>query len=348
MPAKAMQTDLTPRQRDILGKLVEEYVATGQPVGSKNLVERSRLVVSSSTVRYELAELEGLGFLTHPHTSAGRIPTERGYRLYVDELLERLEPRPARFQLDLSTLRSEVESALQATTEALADLTSLLALVSAPPLETTTVRHVEVLLLQPEVVVVVVITSTGDVSKRVVTFNRSVDPGLVNWAAEYLNERVAGLGLGTHLLRRRFEDPGLSAGEREFLALLRPAFTELLRAEQRLYVGGAASLLEDVRAEELGVYRRLLEVLEKRAALLELVDEALDAKHPFVRVGGELEHPKLQDVALVAACYGLSNRALGTVGLLGPVRMDYDKAIRSVRSAAHELSRFVEAVYADN
>jgi heat-inducible transcriptional repressor len=348
MPAKAMQTELTPRQREILGRVVEEYVATGQPVGSKLLVERSHLLVSSSTVRYELAELEGLGFLTHPHTSAGRVPTERGYRLYVDELLERLEPRPARFQLDLSAVRSEVESALQATTEVLADLTSLLALVSAPPLETTTVRHVEVLLLQPEVVVVVVITSTGDVSKRVVTFGEPVDQGLAKWAAEYLNERVAGLGLGTHLLRRRFGDPGLSVREREFLAQLRPAFTELLRAEQRLYVGGAASLLEDVRADELVVYRRLLEALEKRAALLELVDEALDVKRPLVRVGGELEHPKLQDVALVAACYGLSNRALGTVGLLGPVRMDYEKAIRSVRSAAHELSRFVETVYAEN
>src|ERR687885_2961549 len=97
MPAKAMQTDLTPRQREILGRVVEEYVATGQPVGSKHLVERSQLSVSSSTVRYELAELEGMGFLTHPHTSAGRIPTDRGYRLYVDALLERLEPRPARF-----------------------------------------------------------------------------------------------------------------------------------------------------------------------------------------------------------------------------------------------------------
>src|SRR5437764_13313896 len=339
---------LSERQQAVLRRVVEEFVGTGQPVGSKTLVERSDLRVSPSTVRAELAELEELGFLTHPHTSAGRVPTERGYRLYVDELLERLEPRPARFQLDLSTLRSEVESVLQATTDALADVTSLLALVSAPPLETTTVRHVEVLVLQPRVVVVVVITSTGDVSKRVVTFEQAVDPGLAKWADEYLNERVAGLRLGTHLLRRRFEDPGLSPSEREFLARLRPAFPELLRAEQRLYVGGAASLLEDVRAEEIVVYRRLLEVLEKRAALLEIVEEALDPTRPFVRVGGELEHPALQDVALVAACYGLANRALGTVGLLGPVRMDYDKAIRSVRSAAHELSRFVEDVYAEN
>jgi heat-inducible transcriptional repressor len=348
MPAKGMQVELTPRQREILQKVVEEYVSTGQPVGSKHLVERSKLSVSPSTVRYELAELEGLGLLTHPHTSAGRIPTESGYRLYVDRLLAHLEPRPARFQLDLSAVRSEVESALQATTEMLAGVTSLLALVSAPPLEATKVRHVEVVLLQPHVVVVVVITSTGDVSKRVVTFDEAVDLGLASWASEYLDERVAGLGLGTHLLRQRFEDPSLSVAEREFLARLRPAFTELVRAEQRLFVGGAASLLDDVRADELGVYRSLLEALEKRAALLELVDAALDPKRPFVRVGGELDNPALQDVALVAACYGLSNRSLGTVGLLGPVRMDYDKAIRSVRAAAHELSRFVEGVYAEN
>ena len=229
----------------------------------------------------------------------------------------------------------------------LSRVTSLLALVSAPPLEATTVRHAEVLLLQPQVVVVVVITSTGDVSKRVVTFEQPVDSGLVTWAAEYLSECVAGLQLGTHLLRQRFEDPGLTPRERAFLAELRPAFTELVRAEQRLYVGGAASLLEDLRAEELGPYRRLLEVLEQRAALLQIVGEALDPKRPFVRVGEELE-PALQDVALVGASYGLSHRTLGAVGLLGPVRMDYDKAIRSVRAAAHELSRFVEEVYADN
>jgi heat-inducible transcriptional repressor len=343
-----MQAQLTPRQREILQLVVEDYVSTGQPVGSKHLVEHSQLAVSSSTVRSELAELEGLGLLTHPHTSAGRIPTERGYRSYVDALLDRLEPRPARFQLDLSAVRSEVESALQATTEMLAEVTSLLALVSAPPLETTTVRHVEVLLLQPRVVVVVVITSTGGVSKRVETFDDAVDPGLAKWAAEYLSERVAGLRLGTHLLRQRFEDPSLSPRERAFLDRLRPAFTELLGAEQRLYVGGAASLLDDVRTEELMVYRRLLEVLEKRAALLEIVDDALDPKRPFVRVGGELEHPALRDVALVASCYGLANRALGTVGLLGPVRMDYEKAIYSVRAAAHELSRFVEDVYAES
>ena len=163
--------DLTDRQQEVLRRVVEEYVRTGQPVGSKHLVETAGLRVSPSTVRTELAELEARGLLTHPHTSAGRVPTDRGYRLYVDRLLERLG-RPLTFPLDLSAT-GEVDATLQATTEALSELTRLLALVSAPPLDAATVRHVEVLLLQPHIAMAVVITSTGGVSKRVL---RSTSP----------------------------------------------------------------------------------------------------------------------------------------------------------------------------
>ncbi|HZB86579.1 MAG TPA: hypothetical protein VE289_08460, partial [Gaiellaceae bacterium] len=170
----AQQPGLTPRQEEILARVVEEYVATGNPVGSKTLVARTHLDVSSSTVRYELAVLEEQGLLTHPHTSAGRVPTDLGYRFFVDRVLDRLEPRPADLDLDLSTVESQVDSALRATTEALSQVTHLLALVSAPPLETTIVRHVEVLLLQPNLVMVVVITSTGGVTKRLVSFEEPV------------------------------------------------------------------------------------------------------------------------------------------------------------------------------
>ena len=336
---------LTPRQQGILRRVVEEYVASGQPVGSKTLVERSEFDVSPSTVRSELAELETLGFLTHPHTSAGRVPTEAGYRYFADDLLGHLEPQPPTFPLDLSSTSTEVESALQATTEMLSQVTRLLALVSAPPLEATHVRHVEVLLLQPELVMAVVITSAGGVSKRLFHFDAPVDPGLAQWAGEYLNETVSGLQLGTALLRRRFEDPGLSVRERTFLAALRPAFVELVSAEQRIYVGGAADLLGEVRNDELESYRSLFELVEKRASLLDLLAEPTEARRPFVRVGHELEHPALHEIALVGACYGLVHRALGAVSLVGPVRMDYEKALGAVRSAAFELSRFVESIY---
>jgi len=339
---------LTDRQREILARVIEEYIATGQPVGSRYLVERAGLNVSPSTVRNELAELESRGLLTHPHTSAGRVPTERGYRRYVDELLAHQDPRPGAFPLGLSELQREVDSALEATSEVLSRVSNLMALVSAPPLETTTVRHVEVLLLNPRTAMAVVITSTGGVAKRVVTFDEPVDQGLAKWAGEYLNERVAGLRLGTSRLRRELEEPSLTASEREFLEALKPAFTDLLHAEQRLFVGGAAGLLDVVGEDELGIYRHVLVTLERRAALLAILGEAFDPRRAFVRVGGELEDPAFHDAALVGATYGLSHRALGAVGLLGPVRMDYDKAIRSVRGAAQELSRFVEEVYEDN
>ncbi len=344
-----MQIELSERQQEILLRVVEEYVATGQPVGSKGLVERSGMQVSPSTVRNELAELEHVGLLTHPHTSAGRVPTEHGYRHYARTLLDSLEPQPGTFDLQLSEARSEVEAALQATTEMLASATRLLALVSAPPLQAETVRHVEVLLLQRDVVMIVVITSAGAVTKRIASFDRPVDPGLANWARQYLNEQLVGVQLGTQLLRRRLDDPGLNPVERDFIERLQPAFTELVaHDEQRLFVGGAAGLLDEVRDDEVTAYRGLLELLERRRALLDVLAEALDPRRPFVRVGGEFADPALHELALVGAAYGLSNRTLGAVSLVGPVRMDYDKAIRSVRAAASELSRFSEELFGEN
>jgi heat-inducible transcriptional repressor len=340
-------TELTNRQQEILRSVVDEYVATGQPVGSKSLVERTRLSVSPSTVRSELSELERRGLLTHPHTSAGRVPTERGYRLYVDALLERL-PRAEALPLDLSDARNEVEAALRTTTEMLSQVTRLLALASAPPVEAASVRHVEVLLLQPRVVRVVVITTTGGVGSHTALFFDPVDPGLAKWAAQYLNDQLAGRRLGGHLLGRRFGDPSLSERERDFLTALRPAFTEAARGEHRIVIGGAAGLLEELRAEELGTYRALLELLERRAVVIDFLARSMQPMRPFVRVGDELDIPELRELSVVGASYGLMNQSLGAVSLVGPLRMDYGKAIRSVRGAALELSRFVEDIYGDN
>jgi heat-inducible transcriptional repressor len=341
-----MSVQLSERQHEILARVVEEYVATSAPVGSKLLVARAGFEVSASTVRAELAELERLGLLTHPHTSAGRVPTEAGYRVYVDALLARPEARPSEFPLELGVARAEVDEALQATTEVLSQVTRLLALVSAPPLEAATVRHVDVLQLQANVVVVVVITSTGGVTKQRYTFPSAVDPGLVTWAGDYLRERLTGLRLRSRLLARAFDEPGITHRERAFIAVLRGAFDDV-EDERQLYVGGAAGLLDDLRSEEIGAYRNLIDALEKRAALLDVLARSLGLRRPFVRVGDELEESGLRQLALVGATYGYANQPLGTVSLLGPLRMDYEMALRSVRSAAYELSRFVEEIYTD-
>lgn len=339
---------LSERQQAILRHVVEEYVATRQPVGSKSLVEKAGLGVSPSTVRYELAELERLGLLMHPHTSAGRLPTESGYRLYVDELLSRPQAQPAGLGLELADAHAEVQDALQATTEMLSQVTRLLALVSAPSQQTATVRHVEVLLLQPEVVMVVVITSTGGVTDVRYSFPEAVDPGLVTWAAEYLNERLAGARIGTRQVKHAFDETALSPRERAFLLVMRGAFEQAADDDRQLFVGGAAGLLDEMRLEEIDAYRSLMEALEKRAALLDVVAQRLDPHRPFARVGEELEQPGLRELSLVGATYGLAHQTLGSVSLLGPLRMDYEKALRSVRSAAYELSRFVEDVYSED
>ena len=335
---------ITPRQELILRKVVEAFNASGQPVGSKTLAGDSELEFGPSTIRNELAILEEQGLLAHPHTSAGRVPTDAGHRYYVDNLLSAL---PARTHpLDLQLVQREVDEAMRVTSETLSQVTNLLAIVSAPPLNTATIRRVEVLSLQPQVLMVVIITSTGGVSKRVFTYDVPVDPGLAAWAAEYLNERLVGTGLGARTLRSKLQDPGLSAREAAFIEGLAPAFTELAAtAEDTLYVDGAARLLGEHRFQDLSQLNELMTMLERRAMLLGVLSAALSERDVLVRIGSENEAPALRSLALVAAGYGLPQRKLGTVSVIGPVRMDYGSAINSVRDAAAALSRFVEEIY---
>jgi heat-inducible transcriptional repressor len=337
---------ITDRQATVLRCVVESHVELGQPVGSKWLAEQHDMPWGPSTIRAELARLEEIGLLRHPHTSAGRVPTDRGYREYVDALLERGEtplPMPA---LELGLMRREVDEAMRTTTEQLSQVTNLLAIVSAPPIATTTIRHIEVLLLQPQVAMVVVITSTGGVTKRVVGYERPVDSGLVNWAGSYLNEQLSGMGLGARMLHSKLFSPGLTEAERGFLETLAPAFIELEdTAEDTLYVGGAQRLLSEDRLQELSQIGDLMQVLERRVVLLSLLQGALAESSVYLRIGEENETPELRSVSMVAANYGLPARNLGAVSVLGPVRMDYPQAIAAVRQAAHELSRFVAELY---
>ena len=176
-------------------------------MASRSLAADTELDCGPSTIRNELALLEEHGLLAHPHVSAGRIPTDAGQRYVVDRMLASGQGLVPARRLELSLIRREVEEAMRATTETLSQVTNLLAVVSAPAMHTATIRHVEVLALQPQVVMVVVITSTGGVSKMLVTFDSAVDPGLVAWAGEYLNERLVGLGLGARMLNQRLVDP---------------------------------------------------------------------------------------------------------------------------------------------
>jgi heat-inducible transcriptional repressor len=339
---------LTSRQERILCKVVDGYLRTGQPVASKSIAADPEFDCGPSTVRNELALLEEQGLLAHPHVSAGRVPTDAGHRYVVDLMLASGEGLEVRRRLELSLIRREVEEAMRTTTETLSQMTNLLAVVSAPPLNTATIRHIEVLALQPQVVMVVIITSTGGVSKMFATFDRPVDAGLLAWAGEYLRERLVGLGLGARMLQQRLIDPSLSAVELGFLERLVPAFGDLSEGEDELYVEGTARLFSAGQIDDATQLNGLVSLLERRVSLLRVLRAALGEPGVYVRIGHENEIPAMRSLALVATGYGVAQRKLGAVSVIGPVRMDYAGAIVTVREAAHELSRFVEDAYAEN
>ena len=338
---------LTPRQEEVLRAVVERHISSGQPVGSKHIAGEGGLDWASSTIRNELHRLEDLGYLNHPHTSAGRVPTEVGYRYYVDELLPR-GPLPTTGgeltrTLGTDVARVEVDQTLRRLADAMSEVTNLLGVVTGPPVASATVRHVEVLLLQPQLVTVVVITSTGDVAKRLFAFDRPVDPGLAECAAAFLNERMQGLPVGARSIASRLADPSLSSMERAFVDALSPALMDL-EEDRAVYVSGQARVLTDERRREIAEIDGLMRALEERYALLSVLRGALDGTRTYLRIGSELPSD-LSGVSIVAAGYGPPRGNLGAVSLIGPVRMDYALAIATVREASLALSSYVEDVY---
>ncbi|MGK2954332.1 MAG: heat-inducible transcriptional repressor HrcA [Solirubrobacterales bacterium] len=339
---------LSQRQELILGLVIDAYLDTGRPVGSKTIVESSELSWGPSTVRAELAALEAAGYLTHPHTSAGRVPTDFGYRRYVESIMLKPVSRPPSVAVepDETKFRREVDDAMRETTTALSHMTDLLALVVAPPLGTATIHRVEALLLQPEVVMVVAITSSGDVTKRAFTFQSPVDPGLVEWASSYLNESLVGIDVGARRIASKLADPGLGPVEAEFIDRLSAALIDLEQGQDTLYVEGAGRLLDERRSQDLPQIDQLMTALEQRASVLRMMRSAIDERSVFLWIGGENPQPELRSVSVVGANYGLGHRNLGSVGVVGPTRMDYETAIASVSEAARELSHYFENVYA--
>jgi heat-inducible transcriptional repressor len=339
---------LSERQELILRLVVEAYLDCGRPVPSKEVAVRPEVTWGPSTVRAELAALEAAGYLTHPYTSAGRVPTDAGYRLYVDAMVEsgRVPAKPST-ALELSRLRREVDEAMRETTAALAQVTDLVAMATAPPPGlTATIHRVEVLPLQPNRVVVIAIASTGDVTRRVFEFDRPVDPGLVEWASSYLNEKLSGLGVGARMIASRLRDPELSGVEAQFVSTLGGAFTDFVADEGGgLYLEGASRLLSDAHLPDLPRADELMTALERRADVLRMLRSSLDERSVFFWIGAENPQPELRSVSVIGANYGLGHRNLGAVGVVGPLRMDYATAIASVRYAARELSRYFETVY---
>lgn len=321
------------------------FIKSGRPVGSRYLSDSAGFELSPSTLRSELAGLERMGYLGHPHTSAGRVPTDKGYRFYVDNLKQKKRPS-VRALSALDNLGGELEEALRDATALLARATGLLAMASLPTRGNAAIKHIEVLRLNPDLVMVVVITATGGVTKRLFAFDEAVDKGLVGWARSFLNDALAGLDLGSRMLEIRLEEFDLGPAEKVFLEAIRPALVQMPDdSGEMLFVEGASLLVSRLEDDDESAAFKIVRMLDRQEDMLNLLRYAFEEYRVCLRIGSELPTAEVQHCSLVAAGYGFDHRNLGTVGVLGPMRMDYPFVISSVERTARSLSHFVEAIY---
>ncbi len=333
------------RRLDVLRAIVEDYVLTHEPVGSRVLVERHALGVSPATIRNDMAALEEAGYIAQPHTSAGRIPTDKGYRLFVDRL-SAVKPLSAPERKAISVFLEQavdLDDVVDRAVRLLAQLTQQVAVVQYPSLRRSALRHVELVPMAEDRLLVVIITETGRVEQRVI----EVEAPQVERIVPELRAR-----LNVHAAGRRLID--LSAPLAQMTEAFAPEDQPLVRrvtrvvedtlaeaTEERLVMAGTANLAR-TGTDFPGTIRPVLEALEENVVLLRLLTEmAADSAGVSVRIGHENRHVGLAETSIVAAGYGADDEPLARIGALGPTRMDYAGTIASVRAVARYLSRIL-------
>ncbi len=333
---------LDERKLAVLRAIVEDYVSSHEPVGSRTIVERHGLGVSPATIRNDMAALEDEGYIAQPHTSAGRIPTDKGYRLFVDRL-STVKPLHAAERKAIDSFLAgavDLDDVVHRTVRILAQLTQMVAVVQYPSLTRTVVRHVELLALTPQRVLLVLITTSGRVEQRVLDF----DDDITEATLSDLRARINAVTVGS-----RFAEvadavtslPGSVPPDQRFLAeRLVAALLETMVEdhEERVVLAGTANLARFGHDFPMTV-QPVLDALEEQVVLLRLLGEATNTDSPLVRIGHENLVEGLTGASVVTAGYGDGFEAVAHLGVVGPTRMDYPGTIRAVRAVAQYLSR---------
>jgi heat-inducible transcriptional repressor len=334
------------RKLNVLRAIVEDYVSTQEPVGSKALVDRHQLGVSPATVRNDMASLEEEGFITQPHTSAGRIPTDKGYRLFVDRL-GGVKPLSAAEKRAITTLLEgavDLDDVVQRSVRLLAQLTRQVAVVQYPTLSRSTVRHVEVVPLGGSRLLLVLILSTGRVEQRVVELPAALAEDAVAEIRTKVNRAVIGERLADASDKLVQLPEEFEPGSRTPIAALVASLVEAMsdhRSDERVAVGGTANLARFGDGFDASI-RPMLEALEEHVVLLKLLGEATSSSTVTVRIGAEGPYQELATTSVVATGYGPGDEALATLGIVGPTRMDYPGSMAAVRAVARYVGRILD------
>ncbi|QIG45819.1 heat-inducible transcriptional repressor HrcA [Nocardioides anomalus] len=330
------------RRLAVLRAIVEDYVATEEPVGSKALVERHGLGVSSATVRNDMAALEDEGYITQPHTSAGRVPTDKGYRLFVDRLTT-VKPMSSAERKAIATFLDgavDLDDVVSRSVRVLSQLTRQVALVQYPTLSRSTVRHIELVALAPTRLLAVLILSTGRVEQRVVELGAELDDGWLSDLRARLNSVASGQIIADAVTGLRGCVPERDGAETS--AVVESLVDAMVdqRLDERIVVGGAANLARYGDSFDSAV-RPLLEALEEHVVLLKLLGEA-QGDSVTVTIGAEVPYEQLSATSVITTGYGPRDEAVATLGIVGPTRMDYPGTMAAVRAVARYVSRILD------
>jgi heat-inducible transcriptional repressor len=334
------------RKLAVLRAIVEDYVSTQEPVGSKALVERHQLGVSPATVRNDMAALEEEGFIAQPHTSAGRVPTDKGYRLFVDRLSQ-VKPLTAAERRAISTILAgavDLDDVVRRSVRLLAQLTQQVAIVQYPILSRSTVRHVEIVTLSSTRLLLVLILSTGRVEQRIVEVPDALDDQKVASFRSAVNRAVMGERIADAAQKLADVAEGFEKHDRPVLTMLAAALVEAMsdhRSDERVVVGGTANLARFGDGFDLAI-QPLLEALEEHVVLLKLLGEAQTGGLVTVRIGHEGPYQEFASTSVVSTGYGPGDEAVGNLGVVGPTRMDYPGTMAAVRAVARYVSRILD------
>jgi heat-inducible transcriptional repressor len=335
----------TDRSKRVLAALVREYIASGEPVASSLLVRAAGLGVSSATVRNILAHLEENGYVQQPHTSAGRIPTDRGYRFFVDLLLDSKRTQRSATAVEARLRRDTpdrlIDSLLPQVSHVLSQTSRSVGFAIRPAHEDAVFDRVEFVPLSGTRVLVVIVASGGHIIQKVIDVGEEIEHGDLRRAASYLNAEYSGLPLHRAreaVLERINEERSLyDALQARAMRLATSAFSEM-PDDRTIYVEGASSLLDDATGLTIHTLQALLQMIEEKQRLLQLLNEYIDGPGLTVVIGAEHLDPDLRPFSLILATYN-DGSGVGTVGVIGPTRMRYSRAISVVDGAAQAVSR---------
>lgn len=334
---------LDKRAQILLKTLVEHYISDGQPIGSRTLLQHSGLDVSAATIRNVMSDLEQLGFIVSPHTSAGRIPTQKGYRLFVDSLLtvqplESAKVAQLKHELNASTAPNS-QALINTAASMLSGLTQFAGVVMLPKRTTLSLKHLEFLPLAEKRTLLIIVMSDGSVQNRILVTDKTYTPSELTQAGNYFNAHYAGLTLEQVQANIHAEITALQTNISQLMTAAVEASSHALDNQDNVVITGERNLLQvDDLSTNVATLRKLFEMFEQRTSLMQLLDYSQKAQSMQIYIGGESGVSPLDECSMVTAPYQVDGQIVGTLGVIGPTRMAYERVIPIVDVTAKLLS----------